>query len=238
MYRVQIIVGIHMLDSYERLFSNNLISKDQLFDFGLSETIYVDDNIAINAWENLKDRIQQGEKVFIRGFGRDASGTHLFKKFYSYLLSNHKVTKDSSNNTEPTKLIKQWTGYSKNGGKTFKPIQNYQISHVFGRTKNVYCFTAPWNIVYVPKIIDPFTGHEAKGYFVDEYTKLFQQEVYKRFKDIIDDYNNIVTDPEFLSSIKTALGLMKFDEEISEIELTKITNAINDEFRPINVTAD
>lgn len=47
---------------------------------------------------------------------------------------------------------------------------------MFGRTKNIYAFTAPWNIVYMPKILDPFTGHEAKGEMVDEYRMLFQKQ--------------------------------------------------------------
>lgn len=222
-----------MRDSYEQLFSRGLITKDQLFEFGLSETIYVDIRTAENEWEALKDKIQFGEEVFIRGFGRDAKGTHLFKKFYSNLIGNHKVTKDSTNNAEPTKLLREWTGYSKNGGKAFKPIQNYQISHVFGRTKNVYCFTAPWNIVYVPKIIDPFTGHEAKGSYVDEYAQLFRSETFKHFGTLIEDFNQIVTNSDFQSNIKTAVGLMSYEEEFTSDDIEKLEKAINNEFLPI-----
>ncbi len=226
-----------MRDSYEQLFSKGLIAKDQLFEFGLSETIYVDSETAENEWESLKDKIQFGEEVFIRGFGRDAKGTHLFQKFYSNLLGNHKVTKDPTNNAEPTKLLRGWTGYSKNGGKSFKPIRNYQISHVFGKTKNVYCFTAPWNIVYVPKIIDPFTGHEAKGSYVNEYTRLFQKQTFNRFRTLIEDFNQIVSNPEFQESIKTAVGLMTYDEEFTSEDIEKLQNAINTEFSPIDENA-
>ena len=226
-----------MRDSYEQLFSQGLMTKDQLFEFGLSETIYVDTQTAENEWESLKDKIQFGEEVFIRGFGRDAKGTHLFQKFYSNLLGNHKVTKDSTNNAEPTKLLREWTGYSKTGGRAFKPIQNYQISHVFGKTKNVYCFTAPWNIVYVPKIIDPFTGHEAKGSYVAEYAQLFRKETFKRFGALIEDFNQIITNPEFLSNIKTAVGLMSYEEEFTSNDIGKLENAIKIEFSPIHENA-
>ena len=41
------------------------------------------------------------------------------------------------------------------------------------RTKNVYTFTALWNMVYLPKIIDPFIGHEAKSEIVDDNQAAF-----------------------------------------------------------------
>lgn len=227
-------LDINMRDSYKQLFSTGLITKDQLFEFGLSETIYVDTKTAEIEWESLKDRIQYGKEVFIRGFGRDAKGTHLFQKFYSNLIGNHQVTKDPTNNAVPTKLLREWTGYSKSGGKSYKPIRNYQISHVFGKTKNVYSFTAPWNIVYVPKIIDPFTGHEAKGSYVDEYTQLFQKETFKRFRSLIDDFNQIVSNSKFQENIKTAIELMSHMEEFTSKDIEKLESAIKTEFSPIN----
>lgn len=38
---------------------------------------------------------------------------------------------------------------------------------------------APWNIVYMPKMLDPFTGYEAQGELIDEYTDLFQRQGYQ-----------------------------------------------------------
>jgi hypothetical protein len=64
-----------------------LIKKEELFEFGLSETIYVDEATACKEWELLKNKINSGKEVFIRGFGRDANGTHLFQNFYSELIS-------------------------------------------------------------------------------------------------------------------------------------------------------
>ena len=40
-------------------------------------------------------------------------------------------------------------------------------------TKNALTFNAPWNIVYMPKLFDPFTGHESKG----DITKKFTEEL-------------------------------------------------------------
>lgn len=226
-----------MRDSYERLFKKGLISKEQLFEFGLSEIIYVEKNIAKIAWDELKDKIETGEEVFIRGFGRDANRTPLYQKFYAVLLRNENVKKDSTNNANPTKMLQEWTGYSKNGRQNFKPIRNYQISHVFSRTKNVYCFTAPWNIVYIPKIIDPFTGHEARGDAVTEFTNLFQQKTYKWFEPLIDDYNNIVTNTDFQSKIENALVCVENLGGVLSTDFDKLKTSIKQELSPIQINA-
>jgi len=102
-----------MRDSYTRFFSEGNISKEQFFEFGLKETIYPIYKKAELEWEKLKQRIQHNGKVYIRGFGRDANGTHLFQEFYSRLLGNNNITKDATNNAQPTKIIKELTGYSK-----------------------------------------------------------------------------------------------------------------------------
>ena len=224
-----------MLDSYQQFFSKGYISEEDFFEFGISETIFVDFDKAAEAWDLLKARIYTNEPVYIRGFGRDANGTHLFQAFYKHLFGNSNVLKDATNNAEPTKLLRSWTGYSKSGGKEYEPIRNYQISHVFGRTKNVFCFTAPWNIVYVPKIVDPFTGHEAKGDFVKEFTKRFQRACFEKFKPLIEDFNSIMKDDDFLHSIKTNKELMRLSDNLDEGIYRKLEKAIEVELSPVLV---
>ena len=224
-----------MRDSYLNFFSKGYISKEQFFDFGLSETIYVDFSTASQAWEYLKLRVQSNETVFIRGFGRDANGTPLFQSLYRYAYGNENIQKDATNNAEPTKLMREWTGLSKNGGNKYQVIRNYQISHVFGRTKNPFCFTAPWNIVYIPKILDPFTGHEAKGDFVDEFTQMFRKQCYSNFSSLIDDFNKLVTSSDFQENIETALQLMQLGENIDKKNMEKLRRSIESEFCPIEI---
>ncbi len=66
-----------MIDSYEK-FLTKYVSKEDFFDFGLSETIYIPVDKVEREWLNLKNRILDNKNVFVRGFGRDAAGTHLF----------------------------------------------------------------------------------------------------------------------------------------------------------------
>ena len=176
-----------MLDSYDRFIRHFGISKEDLFDFGLTETIYPAPEQVERSWTDLKRRIMTGKPVYIRGYGRDAHGTQLYTDFYAMLLGNPNVKKDPTNNLRPQNIISELTGFKRN-----VTLFNYQVSHIFGRTKNVFLFEAPWNIVFVPKLIDPFTGHETKGPWPVEYQRLFLQDAKRRYREYIEDYNDII----------------------------------------------
>lgn len=224
-----------MRDSYIKFFSEGYISKEQFFEFGLKETIYAPFEKAERDWKQLKNRIKNNEEVFIRGFGRDANGTHLFQELYQRLVGNSKVKKDPTNNAEPTKIIRELTGYSKTKNSKYELIRNYQISHIFGRTKNIYAFTAPWNIVYMPKMLDPFTGHEAKGEMIDEYTLLFQKQGYEQFGRLIDDFNELITNKGFKDNLNNCLNSLSVDSSFEKKDIEKLKVAVHNEFMPIEI---
>lgn len=224
-----------MRDSYQKFLSEFQITEIQFFEFGLKDVIYIPLQTAEREWETLKKKIDGNEEVFIRGFGRDAKGTYLFQELYKLLLNNHHVKKDSTNNAEPTKQIRQLTGFTKKSSSKFDLIRNYQISHVFGRTKNVFAFTAPWNLAYVPKIFDPFTGHEAKGQMVEKFTTLFQKQTYDRYYKLIEDFNGIVTDQSFLDKVNLSFNLMLDKGVIEKNDVEKLRSSFKSEFMPIKV---
>jgi hypothetical protein len=224
-----------MSDSYARFFKYSKISKEDFFEFGLSETIYAPYEKAEAEWKKLKQKIENNEKTYIRGFGRDAKGTHLFQELYKHLVGNYKVTKDPTNNAEPSKIIRELTGYSKTKNNKHKQISNYQISHIFGRTKNVYAFAAPWNIVYIPKILDPFTGHEAKGEMVDEFTNKFQKQGYNKFCKLIEDFNEIMSKNSFKEKMEEGIGNIEKSGKFEEKIIAKLRESVLSEFSPITV---
>ncbi len=223
-----------MRDSYERFFSKGHITKEQFFEFGLEETIYAPLDKAQAEWSALKNRIANNQKVSIRKFGKDGNGTSLFQEFYKHVLGNENVEADPTNNAEPTRVIRNLTGYAKikKSGK-FEPIQNYQISHIFGRTKNVFAFTASWNIVYIPKIVDPFTGHEAKGEMSDEYEALFQRQSFKHFEPLIEDYNKLMACQDLRNKIEDYLQKIKSQPGINNKDVEKLIKSVEFEFSPI-----
>ncbi len=224
-----------MRDSYEQFFDKMNINKKNFFNFGLQEIIYADINKANDSWGKLKNDIKKNQPVYIRGFGRNGNGSKMYIHFYNTILKNENITIDKTNNQEPTKIVEKITGYSKRNRTQYEYIQNYQISHIFGKTKNVYAFTAPWNIVYMPKIFDPFTGHEAKGGMVDEFTKLFKEESYSRFKPLIEDYNQLMSDESFKQSIESYLKDISNNEHYTPADVDKFIKSVQEELSPISL---
>lgn len=204
-----------IIDSYEQFF--RLIPKDRFFQFGLENIISIDPEKSRDVWDKLKhDVAGKSQQLFVRSSGRNASGNIVLKKMYKDVFDVD-IKFDPTNNAKPTKLIEDCTSHKKN-----RTIFNYQVSHIFGQTKNVYCFTAPWNIVFIPKIIDPFTGHETMGLYVDEFKRKFQHHIYSIFKEMIDEYNVLMNEyklkvKEWLLSNVEANDVQTYLKDFEEI---------------------
>jgi hypothetical protein len=213
-------------DAYDILFKS--YKKETFFKEGLAAIIYVEDSKINNFWNETKQKIRDGGEFFIRGFGRDENGTKAFFILYKELFPKATILKDPINNIKPTQIISKLTGLDKNikaDTKSLEKIQNYQVSHLFGKTKNPLLFTAPWNIAFIPKYLDPFTGHETRGEYSIEFKKIFNESNLKRFKKYIADYDNIVLKdikPNFskaLDKTKKELISLNFDQKkINEFE--------------------
>lgn len=175
-----------VIDSYEVFLNHFNINKEAIYEFGLSQTIFPSIEQVEIYWEDLKLRLFNNKLVYIRGYGRDAHGTELYKELHKEIFANENIKKDPSNNYKPQRIIESMTGFRK--GKT---LLNYQVSHIFGKTRNALLFEAPWNIALVPKIIDPLTGHESKGDWGKEYQDLFLGVVTQRYSHFIQEYNEI-----------------------------------------------
>ena len=144
-----------MIDSYLQFFS--LIPKQTFFDFGIRNIIYADKGKSFKEWKALKQKIyDKHEELYVRASGRNGAGNNILSSLYKDIFGIN-IKFDPTNNQKPTITIQELTGHKKN-----KTIQNYQVSHVFGRTKNVFCFTAPWNIIFIPKLIDPIVDPNSR----------------------------------------------------------------------------
>jgi len=205
-----------MRDAYDKLFV--FIDRAEFFQNSIEDIIYIEQSISENLWSTLKYDVLNNNPVYIRGYGRDAKKTKYFIEFYKVLFDNNYVLKDANNNAQPTKLLKEYTDYckvSKDGKNGKIKILNYQISHLFGKTKNPLLFNAPWNMAYIPKYLDPFTGHETQGKHSNEFKKLISSVLKDKLSYFIDDYNKIID--EFVSSrLEDAL-----DQTRRNLRLTK-----------------
>lgn len=215
-------------DSYQVFLDAFNIKKDDLYQWGISSTIFPAADVVADEWEKLKERIFTNQTVYIRGYGRDAHGTQLYQDLYKNIFGNGNVKKDPTNNTVPHRHIQQLTGLRRN-----VDVYNYQVSHIWGRTKNVFMFEAPWNICYTPKLIDPFTGHETKGDWPSEFQKMFIAAAHNMYKAFIDDYNKLLIDNDIHNKI--ALYLQTIKPSISEREFVQFERDVYSEFAPITL---
>ena len=219
-------------DSYLNFLKNFNISNEDFIEYGLNDIIFVPNDKVISEWEILKNKVYSNQETYIRGMGRDATGTKYMLEVHKSLFGNSNIKKDPSNNAYPTKILENLTGFSKRKLKNSNLISNYQVSHVFGHTKNALMFMAPWNIVYIPKLFDPFSGHESKGELTQIFSKKLKEITYEKFKVQIDYYNSIVNNSKFIDSLNSSIENLKSNNsEISE----KLINSIKDEFSEIKI---
>jgi hypothetical protein len=214
-------------DSYQCFLHTFNIKKDELYEFGLNETIFPPPDKVYEYWDKLKNRIYNNETVYVRGYGRDAKGTELYINLYKHLFNNSKIIKDPTNNHIPQKLIQELTGFKRN-----RNLFNYQVSHIYGRTKNIFMFEAPWNIVFIPKIIDPLTGHETKGIWPEEYQERFLKKVNSEYRFYIEDFNKLIEEENIIDRIKEYCECLLKESEYPKI-IEQFTNDALNEFRPI-----
>jgi len=205
-----------IIDAYEQFF--RLLPKEKIFDFGMNNIIMIDKEHVSKQWKILLNKINNSDDLYIRDFGRNGKSNKYMEKLYKEVF-NIKIKFDTDGNSKPKQLLQKFTGYKVN-----KTIFNYQISHVFGRTKNVYCFTAPWNVVFIPKVIDPFTGHESRGKYVEEFQRRFKERIFETFNREISEYNKIVKELYIKiygwvnKNIPEKKNYLKYLKEFKEIE--------------------
>ena len=182
-----------MRDSYKIFFEHFGIQFEEVIRFGVEvDTVYPEPDKIQKVWKDLIDAVVNSKPVWIRGYGKDSHGTELYLELYRILLGNNKIKKDSTNNAKPTSVLQKVTGFTKtpNDLQT-NGIINYQVAHIWGRTKNPFLFSAPWNIVWKPKVLDPFTGHEAGGEFTEAYHMAFLTRSRELYSEFITEYNEL-----------------------------------------------
>jgi hypothetical protein len=220
------------LDSYDRFFKAFNIKKEDFYEFGIKEAIYPPLVKVEEQWEELKQRILNNGAVSIRRYGRDKKGTELYIGLYRELFKNNRIYEDRTNNQKPQQIIERLTGF-----KRKQDILNYQVSHIFGMTKNIFMFEASWNIVFIPKIMDPFTGHETKGDWPKEFQEIFLKSVYSKYKKFIDEFNSIISQGWIVEGIRNYIDGLKInstDENL--IMIRQFEKDVHKEFDRIQLT--
>lgn len=224
------------------------------------KNMYMIDEQKDEAWKSLNSRIDarldksevyikknENTKVYVRTFGNKGNSEtkSLLECFYKYVFGNKEVISfDSSNNSAPSSTLTKYTNYTKykkkRNHKSKKLLLNYQVSHVFGKTLNCYAFTAPWNIVYLPKILDPFTGHESKGELTERFTEKIQDFVKSNYSEQILDFNQTMEElspkiKQFKKEIKDNNIKEINEKNIKEDTLKQFFKSLDENFSQIDL---
>ena len=85
-----------VIDSYQKFLDYYCINKQSLFEWGISTTIFPSISKVELEWSTLKERIFNNKLVYIRGYGRDAHATQLYKNLYIELINNSTFPADIS----------------------------------------------------------------------------------------------------------------------------------------------
>lgn len=223
-----------MRDSYTRFFERFEIDQEALIEYGVQcDSIYPKKDEIKPLWDQLKANILNGNQpVYIRRYGR-SGGSDLYIKLYAILFPNCKIELDPTNNSRPRKVLEECTGYSKTGKN--KTIQNYQVAHVKGYTKNPLLFTAPWNIVWIPKIFDPFTGHESHGKLTENYRAAFLKHWSSLYNSFIEEYNELIQEHCSEEKLKSALVKVKMSTNFDDKLVRRFEESVYNELSPITI---
>jgi hypothetical protein len=216
-----------MLDSYEALIPE-YITKEEFFRYGVEKTICIPDSKIKDEWDKLRKKLENNKAVFTRGSKASAENQLIFD-FYKTVFKNDSVKKDPSNTQNPTKVMDSLSGYTK------KDLKNYQLFSPFAKSKNALCFCAPWNIVYIPKILEPLLSAEASSPLAKEFKEYFLTHLYKKFKTYIDEYNKIVTNDHFVRSMDDYFRGMYENTYQDKAHVKKFEEVMYQEFAAIKV---
>ena len=211
-------------ESYGEFFKAFGIMPEAICDFGLDNSVFAEPDVAWEQWNRLKAALFDGQ-LYIRAIkGNDQdSEFQFYKRLHTYLFENGRLERDCTGNYYPRRNLERVVGWN----VTIHPqtntgvLVNFQTSHVLSRrTHNPLLYSAVWNIVFTPKIIDPFTGEEAHGEVAKLFREAFLRKIHVRFAKCIEDYNRFIDEQKILSRINDF-----HDEFFKDDELVRFKKA-------------
>lgn len=216
------------IDSYQQFCDDFHITPDELYQFGIRRSIFATPESAWSQWQSLKRALQGESELRIRKYGRAANNP--FIAMYKHIFPQAQILEDSTGNAAPRAIIQKITNHTIN-----TTIYNFEVSHVFGYTKNPLLFNAAWNFFFCPRLIDPFTRHASTGRWPEEYQPLLKEAVITKFSRCISDYNKMLSEMGILDKIENYLATLNWGAEKSK-ELARFKIDARKEWQPISET--
>ncbi len=230
------IVRAHAADpnreSYQEFFEAFGIMPQAVCDFGLDHSVFAEQGAAMAQWQELKGALLGGRRLHIRAEARNDREFLFYKRLNEHLFQNDALSPDCTGNYYPRRNLERAVGWvvTIHPSRDTGVLVNYQTSHVLsGRTHNPLLYSAVWNIVFTPKIIDPFTGDEAHGPAALLFRDAFINSIRVRFADCIEDYNNFLN----VHNIEDRINDFQHEDFADEEELTRFKEAACRQWAPV-----
>lgn len=203
------------IDSYVEFINKFCDNSNKTFmEYGISKCIFCEDTKELKEHMN---KIWDGKLLKCRFIGNKVAKSsdnykswmenNLTYTFYNEVLKLT-VSPDGSNNTEVKKMINNCEYVKKE-----QKILNFTISHIFGRTKNIFAFTAPWNVVYVPHMFDQLTTGKGNGQLVQIFETMLKYECIKKYRHEIKEFNKKMDDIINSENFANWLSTLKNEKE-------------------------
>ncbi len=189
-------------DSYRLFLAHFGIREKEFFDYGLKSLIFVDPNDAYKQMKQLINALLNGgQTLFIRSYGKNGAGDHVFINLYKDLFPKSDIQIDKSNNTRPKQLIQRYKGIRIGTNTVDGDTYNYILSHIFANTKNPLFFEGAFNYCLCPKIYDPFTGKECSLGWNENFSKQLLSKVKKDYQKTIKLIEEFISDNDIINRI-------------------------------------
>ena len=219
-------------ESYQEFFEVFGIMPQAVCDFGLDHSVFAAQGAAMAQWQELKDTLLNGRRLHIRADAGNDREFLFYKRLNEHLFQNDALRPDCTGNYYPRRNLERAVGWK----VTIHPprdtgvLVNFQTSHVLsGRTHNPLLYSAVWNIVFTPKIIDPFTGDEAHGPAALLFREAFINRIRARFAGCIEDYNNFLN----VHNIEDRINEFQHEDFADEEELARLKESACRQWAPV-----
>ena len=180
---------------------------DRLCQFGLENSVYAangtpeSDALVLRQWHDVMDALEGNGDIYIRLRDTNSPEFRFYRNLYAdpRLFGNNCLHAGGDGNYYAKRAIQKVTGWKVNQNPPRDIDRGYlvyfTVSHVFGnRTKNPLLFTAVWNIVLTPNLIDPFTDEENHYEFAERFKEEFRARIRESevIQQCIGEYNAFI----------------------------------------------
>ncbi|MDU7942394.1 MAG: hypothetical protein E7J38_02210, partial [Streptococcus salivarius] len=91
----------------------------------------------------------------------------------------------------------------------------------------------PWEVVDLPKVLDPFSVHESKGELTEKFTEKLKEFVKSNYREQIREFNQTMED--LAPKVKQFKKEIKKEGNIKEDTLKQFFKSLDESFSKIDL---